>query len=112
MTRTLVTTFILDVIERATKTAAQSALAVYTVDSVVSSANLAHMGQVAGGAAMASVLFSLGSGFVGNKDSASLVTQPPLPEPAHSASSPASTAVPASEILAAAEQIFPAATSS
>jgi hypothetical protein len=70
----VVSAFVLDLVERAVKTSAQAALAVYSLDAVLHTGSLVHVAQIAGGAAVFSVLTSLASQPLGNKATASLLS--------------------------------------
>ena len=70
------------VAERAVKSAAQVAVAMLSVDGLgILDVNWAAVGSVAGLAAVVSVLTSMASGFVGSRQTASLVTVPAVSPP-------------------------------
>lgn len=104
MATNVVTKFVLDVVERAVKTAAQSALAVYGVDTVMNVASFQQLGAIAGSAAVLSILTSLASQPVAQKNTASLISQAaPAVHTESAVADPVSV-----DSLAVANEIFPA----
>jgi len=68
--------FWLDLVERATKTAAQALLAVFVAGVTIMSVDWVDALAITGTAALVSILTSIASAGVGSKDNASLVTTP------------------------------------
>ncbi|QSL99773.1 hypothetical protein SEA_ODAY_29 [Gordonia phage ODay] len=71
--------FIKDAVERAVKTAAQSALGVFVADVTVVSVDWAATGAIVGTATLVSVLTSIASANFGTPGTASAVTTPEQP---------------------------------